>query len=46
MTKGTENEKTLEIDEVKVEDGVLTFYVELQETKKEEKQLSDSEDDD
>ncbi len=36
-TKGTkemENEKTLEIDEVKVEDGVLTFYVELQETKK------------
>ena len=43
--KEKENEKTLELDEVKAEEGVLTFYVELQETKSEEKGLSDSEDD-
>lgn len=33
-------------EEVKPEDGVLTFYVELQDIKVEEKGLSDSGDDD
>ena len=44
INKG-EKEKTLELDEVKSEDGVLTFYIELQEIKVEEKGLSDSDDD-
>ena len=45
-TKKQENEKSSEdLEEVKSEDGVLTFYIELQETKTEEKGLSDSEDD-
>jgi hypothetical protein len=36
----------LDLDEVKPEDGVLTFYVELQDVKAEEKGLSDSDDND
>lgn len=40
-----QKDKILEIDEIKSEEGVLTFYVELQITKPEEKGLSDSEDD-
>ena len=44
-TKKTESEKTsIGLEDVKSEEGVLTFYVELQETKVEEKGLSDSED--
>ena len=40
-----EKGQILEIDEVKSEEGVLTFYVELQTIKIEEKVLSDSDDD-
>jgi len=43
--KSTEKDKILEIDEVKSEEGVLTFYVELQTIKIEEKGLPDSDDD-
>ena len=45
-TKKGETGKSLELDDVKSEEGVLTFYVELQITKSEEKGLSDSEDED
>ena len=47
--KKIENEKAAitpeDSEDVKAEEGVLTFYVELQETKVEEKGLSDSDDD-
>ena len=45
-SKNFEKDKTLELDEVKAEDGVLTFYLELKEGKNNEQKLSDSEDDD
>ena len=45
-SKNFEKDKTLEFDEVKAEDGVLTFYLELKEGKNNEQKLSDSEDDD
>ena len=45
-SKNFEKDKTLELDEVKAEDGVLTFYLELQENKYVDRTISDSEDDD
>lgn len=46
VTKKDANEKILEPDDVKSEEGVLKFYSDLQIiTKSEEKQLSDSDDD-
>ena len=45
-SKKSTSEQTLELDEVKAEDGVLTFYLELQENKYVDRTISDSEDDD